>query len=213
MYRKTIIKKFGFLGKDFLNEFEYSILVKNVEAKDEFLREGQRNRFVPILSKGSLKVFSLNDGRELIHYYIKPNESCFMTFSSIFSNYISSVYSVAVKDSQVILVPVEKLHEWLVKYPEINKVFYLEYKNRFSDILSKVNDAVFHKLDKRILNFIKEQIQINHGNPLRITHQEIANNLGTSREVVSRILKNLENEGDILKTKDGFLYDDRNNHL
>lgn len=213
MYRKTIIKKFGFLGKDFLNEFEYSILVKNVEAKDEFLREGQRNRFVPILSKGSLKVFSLNDGRELIHYYIKPNESCFMTFSSIFSNYISSVYSVAVKDSQVILVPVEKLHEWLVKYPEINKVFYLEYKNRFSDILSKVNDAVFHKLDKRILNFVKEQIQINHGNPIRITHQEIANNLGTSREVVSRILKNLENEGDILKTKDGFLYDDRNNHL
>ncbi|WP_435523795.1 Crp/Fnr family transcriptional regulator [Chryseobacterium indoltheticum] len=211
MYRKTIVKKFGFLGKDFLNEFEYNVLIKNVGAKDEIMREGQRNRFVPILSKGSLKVFSLNDGNEFIHYYVKPCESCSMTFSSIFSNYISSVYSVAVKDSQLILIPVEKLHQWLLKYPEINKVFYLEYKNRLSDIVSKVNNAMYYKLDKRILNFIKDQVQINHGNPLRITHQEIANNLGTSREVVSRILKNLENEGDILKTKNGIIYFEKNN--
>jgi CRP/FNR family transcriptional regulator len=211
MYRKTIAKKFGFLGKDFLNEFEYNVFIKNVVAKDEILREGQRNRFVPILSKGSLKVFSLNDGNEFIHYYIKPSESCSMTFSSIFSNYISSIYSVAVKDSQLILIPVEILHQWLVKYPEINRVFYLEYKNRLSDIVSKVNNAMYYKLDKRIFNFIKDQVQTNHGNPVRITHQEIANNLGTSREVVSRILKNLENEGDILKTKNGIIYFEKNN--
>lgn len=198
-----ILNKFGFLGSDFSIELQKHAIVTDIKAKTEIIREGQKNKFVPFLMKGSIKVYSLNDGRELIYYYIKPNDSCLMTFSSIFSDYTSRIYAIAEEDSEVILIPVSIVHEWLIKFPKINRVFYGEYEKRFIDVMNMVNDAVFHKLDKRVLNYIKQQISITGNNPVKITHKEIANNLGTSREVVSRVLKKVENEGEIIQTKEG----------
>lgn len=126
-----------------------------------------------------------------------------MTFSSIFSDLICRIYAVAEEDSEVILIPVSVVHEWLIRFPQINRIFYSEYEKRFVDVMHMVNDAVFHKLDKRVVNYIKQQISINGQNPIKLTHKEIANNLGTSREVVSRVLKKIENEGEISQTKEG----------
>ena len=95
------------------------------------------------------------------------------------------------------------VHEWLIKFPQINRLFYGEYEKRFADVMDMVNDAVFHKLDKRVLNYIKQQISATGNNPIKLTHREIANHLGTSREVVSRVLKKVENEGEIFQTKEG----------
>lgn len=198
-----ILNKFGFLGSDFSSELQKHAIITNIKAKTEIIREGQKNKYVPFLIKGSIKVYSLNDGRELIYYYIRPNDSCLMTFSSIFTDYTSRVYAIAEDESEVMLIPVSVVHEWLIKYPEINRVFYSEYDKRFSDVMNMVNDAVFHRLDKRVLNYIKQQIKITGNNPIKLTHKEIANNLGTSREVVSRVLKKIENEGEILQSKEG----------
>lgn len=115
-----------------------------------------------------------------------------MTFSSIFGDYISKIYALAEEDSEVMLVPVGILHDWLIRFPEINKLFYNEYDRRFTDVMNMVNDAVFHRLDKRVLNYIRQQILITGNNPIKLTHREIASNLGTSREVVSRVLKKLK---------------------
>ncbi|MEC3877718.1 Crp/Fnr family transcriptional regulator [Chryseobacterium salviniae] len=191
------------MGEQFLSELNKTAVVTEVKAKTEIIREGQKNKFVPFLIKGSVRVFTLNDGRELIYYYIRTNDSCLMTFSSIFTDCISRVYAVAEEDSQIMLIPISIIHEWLVAYPQINRVFYHEYDKRFSDVMSMVNDAVFHRLDKRVLNYIKQQISITGCNPIKLTHREIANNLGTSREVVSRVLKKIENEGEISQTKEG----------
>lgn len=198
-----ILNKFGFLGSDFSIEIQKHAVITDIKAKTEIIREGQKNKFVPFLMKGSIKVFSLNDGRELIYYYIKPNDSCLMTFSSIFSDYKSRVYAIAEEDSEVLLIPVSIIHEWLIRFPQINRLFYGEYEKRFVDVMNMVNDAVFHKLDKRALNYIRQQIAITGNNPIKLTHKEIANNLGTSREVVSRVLKKVENEGEIIQTKEG----------
>ncbi|SDQ81225.1 CRP/FNR family transcriptional regulator, anaerobic regulatory protein [Chryseobacterium soldanellicola] len=198
-----ILNKFGFLGSDFTNELQKHAIITNIKGKTEITREGQKNKFVPFLISGSIKVYSLNDGRELIYYYVRPHDSCLMTFASIFSDYTSKVYATTEEDSEVMLIPVSVMHDWLIKFPEINRVFYNEYDKRFSDVMNMVNDAVFHKLDKRVLNYIKQQILITGNNPVKLTHKEIANNLGTSREVVSRVLKKIENEGEISQTKEG----------
>ncbi|WP_160135984.1 Crp/Fnr family transcriptional regulator [Chryseobacterium sp. c4a] len=203
MDNQFIIQKFGFLGNDFLGEFQKHAVFADIKSKTEIVREGQKNKYVPFLIKGSIKVFTLNDGRELIYYYIKESDSCLMTFSSIFTDYISRVYAVAEEDSEALLIPVSVMHDWLLRFPEINKLFYHEYDRRFSEIMNMVNDAVFHRLDKRVLNYIKQQISVTGNNPIKITHREIANNLGTSREVVSRVLKKIESDGDILQTKEG----------
>lgn len=203
MNNQFIIQKFGFLGNDFLDEFQKHAVLADIKSKTEIVREGQKNKYVPFLVKGSIKVFTLNDGRELIYYYIREMDSCLMTFSSIFTDYISRVYAVAEEDSEAMLVPVSIMHDWLIRFPEINKLFYHEYDRRFSEVMNMVNDAVFHRLDKRVLNYIKQQISVSGQNPIKITHREIANNLGTSREVVSRVLKKIESDGDILQTKEG----------
>jgi CRP/FNR family transcriptional regulator len=203
MNNQFIIQKFGFLGNDFLDEFQKNAVVADIKAKTEIVREGQKNKYVPFLIKGSIKVFTLNDGRELIYYYIKESDSCLMTFSSIFTDYISRVYAVAEEDSEAFLI----MHDWLI-YPDDhsvsgNQYFYREYDKRFSEIMNMVNDAVFHRLDKRVLNYIKQQIALTGNNPIKITHREIANSLGSSREVVSRVLKKIESDGDIVQTKEG----------
>ncbi|WP_228372293.1 Crp/Fnr family transcriptional regulator [Chryseobacterium gregarium] len=198
-----ILNKFGFLGADFLNEFDQHAMLTEIKAKTEIVRDGQKNKFIPFLTKGSIRVFTLNDGRELIYYYIKANDSCLMTFSSIFTDCISRIYAVAEENSEVILIPISVVHEWLIRFPEINRVFYHEYDKRFSDVMNMVNDAVFHKLDKRVLNYIKQQISAIGSNPVKLTHREIASNLGTSREVVSRVIKKMENEGELIQTKEG----------
>ncbi|HCN49956.1 MAG TPA: Crp/Fnr family transcriptional regulator [Chryseobacterium sp.] len=200
---KLIHQKFGFLGSVFLAELEEHAIITNIKAKTEIIREGQKNKYVPFLMKGSIKVFTLNDGRELIYYYIKPSDSCLMTFSSIFTDHISRVYAVAEEDSEALLIPISVMHSWLIQFPEINKLFYREYDRRFSEIMNMVNDAVFHRLDKRVLNYIKQQIALTGNNPIKITHREIANSLGSSREVVSRVLKKIESDGDIVQTKEG----------
>jgi len=203
MNNEFMLNKFGYLGKDFSVELQKHAVVTEVKAKTEIIREGQKNKYVPFLVKGSIKVYALNDGRELIYYYIRANDSCLMTFSSIFSDCISKIYAVSEEHSEVILVPVSVVLDWLIKYPQINRLFYHEYDKRFSDVMNMVNEAVFHKLDKRILSYIKQQISITGNNPIKLTHKEIANNLGTSREVVSRVLKKVENEGEIIQTKEG----------
>lgn len=198
-----IVNKFGFLGNDFVNEVhEYGVTDK-IKAKTELIREGEKIKFIPFMIRGSVKVYCLNDGRELIYYYVRNNESCVMTFSSIFSNYISKIYAITEEESEVLLIPVSVMHDWLVRFPGINRVFYQEYDKRFIDVMNMVNEAVFHRLDKRVLNYIKQQITITGNHPIKLTHREIASNLGTSREVVSRVLKKIENEGEIFQGKDG----------
>ena len=201
--KQLIFDKFGFLGNDLINEIDQFAFIENMKSKTEILREGQKIKYVLFLLKGSVKVYSLNDGRELIYYYIRPNESCLMTFSTIFNDYISKVYLVSEEDSEMLLIPVSVMHDWLIRFPGINRVFYQEYDKRFSELMNMVNEAVFHRLDKRILNYIKHQINLTGNNPVKLTHREIATTLGTSREVVSRVLKKIENEGEICQNKEG----------
>ncbi|MDQ1101582.1 Crp/Fnr family transcriptional regulator [Chryseobacterium sp. SORGH_AS_1048] len=189
--------------RNFLKEIEQHAVIVTIKSKTEIVREGQKNKFIPFLIKGSVRVFTLNDGRELVYYYIRNSDSCLMTFTSIFKDYVSRVYAVAEEDSEIMLIPVSVIHEWLIRFPEINRVFYQEYDKRFSDVMNMVNDAVFHRLDKRVLNYIRQQISLTGNNPVKLTHREIASNLGTSREVVSRVLKKIENEGEIIQTKSG----------
>jgi CRP/FNR family transcriptional regulator len=195
--------KFGFLGDSFLQEIEDAGVKTFIKSKCEVISENDKIKNIFFLLSGSLKVYTLNDGRELIYYYLKPSESCLMTFSAIFKNYTSRVNIVAEEDSEILVIPVGVVQSMLLRYPELSRLFFVEYDRRFSDLMNTINDAVFHKLDKRIFNYISQQIDATGLNPIKITHREIAAKLGTSREVVSRILKKMENEGDVFQSKSG----------
>lgn len=192
---ENIRKIFENVGDAFFTELQEFAIKKNIPARRDIIMDGERIDYLPVLLSGSVKVFSLNDGKELLYYYIKPHETCTMTFSSIFSNSKSRIYSCTEESSDVLLLPADKVLGWIINYPLLTQFFLKEYDKRYTAIMEMVTQAVFHKLDKRILDLLDKKIQENDGKAIKISHKEIANTLGTAREVVSRILKKYENDG------------------
>lgn len=189
------VEMFSFLGEEFINEFLQVAVYMEFPEKWELTKEGQYVKYIPIVLEGLVKVYTVSDGRELLYYFIKPEQSCIMSFSCIFKDGISRVHAITNEKTKVALIPTAKIKEWIVKYPRINEVFYEQYEFRYSSMMEMVSQAVFNKLDKRILDYLKHRVKVSGKNPIKISHREIANDLGSAREVVSRMLKKFENDG------------------
>lgn len=198
-----IKRKFENFGEDFYNELKEHSITASVEARQELMSEGQKVNYIPLLINGVVKVYTLNDGKELLYYYIAPGESCIMTFSSIFSDKISRIYALAEEKSEILLLPVPQVLKWLQQYPQLNKIFFLEYDLRYKVMMDTISQVVFQRLDKRILEYLDQRIKRNGTPVLKVSHKKIADDLGTAREVVSRILKKFEKEGVIIQSPSG----------
>lgn len=200
----AIKKQFQHLGPEFMSELEEQAIFVKAEAKTELIKERDHIRYVPFLVNGLVKVFTVNDeGKELLYYFLRPNQVCIMTVSAIFRDSISKVYAHAEEDSEIMMFPVSTILNWIIRYPKINSIFYKEYEDRYISMMEMVNQAVFHRLDKRILEYIGQKIRMGNSDTIKISHKEIANNLGTAREVVTRLLKKFENEGIIVQSSQG----------
>jgi CRP/FNR family transcriptional regulator, anaerobic regulatory protein len=198
-----IKKKFENFDEDFYLELKEHAITANVEAKQELITEGQKIGHIPVLIKGSVKVYTLNDGKELTYYYIAPGESCIMTFSSIFTDKTSKIYAITEEKSEILLIPVSLFLKWLQKYPQLNRIFFLEYDLRYKIMMDTISQVIFQRLDKRILEYLEKGIKRSGKAALKVSHKKIAADLGTAREVVSRILKKYEREGVIIQTSSG----------
>jgi CRP/FNR family transcriptional regulator, anaerobic regulatory protein len=201
-YTREIEDKLRFLGKELVSKLLEISTVLEVESGVEILKEGQYVRSIPIVITGLLKVFTRHEEKELLLYYIKPSESCIMSFSSSIAHDKSSIYAKTIENSLLILIPSEKVTELTNQFPEFNNLFHQQYKIRYNDLLNTINQLVFTNLDHRLYKFLKETSQVKNENPLKITHREIASELGTAREVISRIMKKLEKENKILQSSD-----------
>jgi len=195
-------KQLSFFGKELYNKIlEISSLVE-FDKDVEVLKEGQYVKVIPIVIKGLLKVFTRQEEKELLLYYIQPSESCIMSFSASLSNDKSNVYAKTAEDSVLLLIPADKINELTRQYPEFNDLFHQQFKVRYNDLLDTINQLVFTNLDQRLYHFLKETSKIKKENPLLISHREIANELGTAREVVSRVMKKLEKEQKVIQNYD-----------
>ena len=203
MISDEIVKKqLSFLGKElFTKILEVSNIVE-VEKNIEVLKEGQYVKVIPIVIKGLSKVFTRQEEKELLLYYIQPSESCIMSFSASMSNDKSNVYAKTAEDSVLLLIPSDKINELTHQYPEFNDLFHQQFKVRYNDLLDTINQLVFTNLDQRLYHFLKESSRVRKENPLFISHREIANELGTAREVVSRVMKKLEKEQKVIQNQD-----------
>lgn len=198
-----IKKKFENFDQHFYRQLEEHAIFTTVDAKQELICEGEKVKFIPLLVKGSVKVYGLNDGKELVYYYITPGESCIMTFSTIFTDKISRIYAISEEKSDMMLLPVSQFLNWLQVYPQLNQIFFMEYDSRYRFMMETINKIVFQKLDHRVLEFLQERIRRTGTNVIKVSHKKIADELGTAREVVSRILKKFEKEGLIIQSPSG----------
>lgn len=167
------------------------------------VREGQYIKVIPIVLKGLVKVFAGFEEKELLLYYIEPKESCVMSFSAAMMNGASRISAVTEEDSLLLLLPTEQLSKWLKQFPSLNDLFYSQYNLRYSEMLDTINSLLFGKMDLRLYNYLAEKAKLKNTSVITITHKQIAAELGTAREVITRVMKRLEQEGKIKQTATG----------
>jgi CRP/FNR family transcriptional regulator len=181
------------LEPDLLAELETKSMLMQVNEGQTMLSPGQTIRAVPLVISGILKVSRVNDeGQEILLYYVKEGESCAMTFTCCMMAHGSVIKASAEEDSVLLCVPVNLMDEWMTKYPTWKRFVMTEIFNRFTEVIKAIDDVAFKKLDDRLAHYLKEKSKVTGSSLINLSHQQIADELGTNRVVVSRLLKQLE---------------------
>ncbi len=176
---------------------QYSIR-KEYEAGSVILNENAHIRSIPIVTKGTLKVIRTEeDGREILLYYIKAGESCIMSFLGGLHNETSKVKAEVEDNAEILFLPIEKVSLFIKEYPQWLDYIFRLYHKRFEELLEIVNAIAFKKVDERMLDLLNKKTELTGNKTLNITHEQLANELGTARVVVSRLLKQLEEIGKV----------------
>ncbi len=176
------------------------ISISNLVAMEEgtvLLKQGDYIKVIPLLISGLAKVFKQEsvNGNEVLLYYIKPGESCVMSVITLMKEQRSHVKAVLEKDSQMVLIPADKAFEIAKKYPKWNDFIYDLFDLKFDELLNIIEILTFSNKNVRLHEYLKKEVSLKKSNVLHTTHQQIAYELGSSREVISRLLKKLEAEG------------------
>jgi CRP/FNR family transcriptional regulator, anaerobic regulatory protein len=187
------------LSPSLKKELEESGHIKQFKAGEVMLRENAGVNTIPIVLSGTLKIMREEpDGREILLYYIHPGESCVMSVFAGLYNSPSKIKAVAEENAEVLMFPSNKVKDWIKKYPEWTDFILFVYHKRFEELLEVVNDVAFQRTDERVLGWLKKKASMIGANDIITTHQQIADELGSSREVISRLLKQLEKENKII---------------
>ncbi len=170
--------------------------LRKFKADSVILQEDSYIKSIPLVVSGSLKVVRTDaNGHEILLYYITAGESCIMSFLGGIHDETSKIKAIVEEDAEILLIPVDKASEWVKKFPEWSDFIFKLYHKRFEELLSVVNAIAFQKLDVRLLHLLKQKAELIHSKEIKVTHQQLAEELGTAREVVSRVAKQMENEG------------------
>ncbi len=169
--------------------------LKTLPAETVLVQSNSYIRSIPVVLSGSIRVMRQDEeGREILLYYIKPGESCIMSFLAGIHDDTSKISAIVEEDAEILMVPVAKASEWVKVYPEWADFIFKLYHKRFEELLLMINAVVFQKLDDRIVELLKKKASIYQSKEINITHQQLAEELGTTREVVSRLLKQMEKQ-------------------
>lgn len=171
---------------------------KKIKENELLLDMGDNFNRIPLMLTGAIKISrEVNNGDEIVLYFLERGDTCTISFGSGLTSSKSKIRGVAEKESEVIFIPVHKLEEWMIKYKTWRSFVIDSYNIRLNEMLEAIDTLAFMKMDQRLYKYLTDKVKIMRDTTLNTTHQEIAIDLNTSRVVVSRLLKQLENQGKI----------------
>lgn len=194
------------LKESYGNQFEEALLseiaqvgtFKEVQAGHKLMEIGEYIKGMPLLISGAIKVMREDsDGDELLLYYLEQGDTCSMTMSCCMGQARSEIRAVAETDARLIMIPIRKMEEWTAKYRSWRNFVFESYNNRLNEMLQTIDSIAFLNMDERLVQYLREKARINQDDTIHNTHQEIAYDLHSSRVVISRLLKKLEQLGKI----------------
>ena len=182
-----------------LKEIQQFGIIQHFNEGDLIMDYGKYIRMMPVILNGTIKVYRLDEeGHEILLYYLSSSESCSMAYSCCIEAKKSEVKAIAEDDVELIGIPHIKLDEWLCKYPSWKNYIMRGFNERFIELLKSIESIAFHKLDDRLVAYLKEKKRLSGSSVIKATHHLIADELATSRVVISRLLKQLENSKKII---------------
>tara|TARA_R110000796_G_scaffold88850_2_gene191783 strand:- start:48775 stop:49407 length:633 start_codon:yes stop_codon:yes gene_type:complete len=184
--------------KELIDEIVQVGTIKEVPEGYKLIEIGEYIKGMPLLLSGAIKILSEDkEGDELLLYYLEKGDTCSMTLSCCLAQSKSEIRAIAENDAKLIMIPIQKMEEWTATYKSWRTFVFESYHNRLKELLATIDTIAFQNMDERLVGYLKEKIRINNENTIRNTHQEIAYDLHSSRVVISRLLKKLEDLGKI----------------
>ena len=171
---------------------------KEFKANDYLIEIGDSIKSMPLLIHGAIKILREDDkGDELLLYFLERGDTCAMTLTCCLGNSKSKIRAVAETDGSLIMIPVEKMEDWLTKYKTWRNFVFDSYNVRLNEMLEAIDTLAFMNLDERLYKYLTDKAKVLGKTEIQNTHQEIAYEMHTSRVVISRLLKALEIRGKI----------------
>ena len=173
--------------------------IKEIPAGTPLLKVGQNIRSTMMVVEGTVKLYQENEeGDEYFMYYISPGQACAVSMVCSFQAEQSQVLAKALTNVTLLTIPIKYMDEWLSKFKSWHYFVIKTYRTRFEELLKTVNEVAFKNMDERLEFYLKQQVE-KFGTTLKLTHQEIATDLNSSREVISRLMKKMEENGRLKK--------------
>ena len=186
------------LDEDLIAEISTKGILKKFKKDDIIIDINQTLNFIPLLLTGDIKIIREDsDGKELLIYFLESGDTCTMSLTCCLGESKSKIRAVAEKDSTLIMIPVQNMQTWFHSNESWRNFILQSYQVRFDEMLEAIDSLAFMKMDERLYKYLKNMSMVDETKTIAIKHQEIAEDLNTSRVVVSRLLKKLENEGKI----------------
>lgn len=186
------------LEKELIEELHNCQIIV-VDEQVVLAESGKYMKVIPLVLDGLIRVFR-NDydlDREILLYYIPEGQTCMMSLVASFAEMKSQVHAITERKSELLLIPTAKVREWQIQYPKWNQFIINTFLGRYTELLNTINDLSFKHIDERVYNYLVQYRHRSGENRVKLTHQKLANELGTTRVVISRILKDFENQGQI----------------
>lgn len=196
----------GIFEKALVEEIASTAQLVEFHEGDILIDIGKYIKTMPLLISGAIRIMREDfDAGELLLYFLEKGDTCAMTLACCMGYTKSEIRAVAENDGLVAMIPIGKMEEWLGRYKSWRAFVFESYNNRLQEMLTAIDSIAFLKMDERLYNYLMEKSKINGSKTITQTHQEIANDLNSSRVVVSRLLKALENEGRIRLNRNNIL--------
>jgi len=196
---KELRENYGHLFEEaLLQEINQVGTFKEMPVGFKMMEIGEYVRSMPLLISGVIKILREDEnGDELLLYFLEKGETCAMTLTCCIGNAKSEIRAVTETETKLIMIPVQKMEEWSAKYKSWRNFVFESYHARLNEMLETIDSIAFLKMDERLLKYLREKARVSNNEIIKSTHQEIAYELHTSRVVISRLLKKLENLGKI----------------
>ena len=199
-----LIAKLGFREAELQREMNSHGKIISANKGDVLIREGQYLDFLPIVLKGSIRVYSQKDDREILLYYVHERETCVMSLSSAYFSNRSAAYGVAMEPTDILVIPTRFIAEWQLKFPSWNDYVIKTFRRRYDELLDAFGSIAFNPVQLRLKEYLHKRSRADGNRKIAISHQALAGELGTTRVVVSRLLKQFEQAGEV-KLHRGFV--------